>query len=603
MKKLLAVIVVAFVAAAAVWLVGRIQLANRLATVPELLPETTLALIEVPDFQRARTQWHGSDLYQIWREPTVQAWLRTPLAQLPKDGGGRQMLEDFLRLGPTHGFVALTSLENNEPKLLGGFHFDKSPEEVRTFIEPRKAEWLRKTGGAKREAAVYEQHQIETVSVSHFVFASVVCDDHWFFLANDLAALKALLDRVDHRGEKSPSLHTNKTFIDATRYLPGDYVGSLFIDPRPFVEKLIPLVAMTGQSLPMDQLNRLRQIRTLSTTFGFDHGKMHETDFAAMPWMGAERKLEGRLLGVAGANTFFYSAARIPWPETMFSPAATGAVGLPAALQQLTAALKARGIAEKDLREAFGEELEVVGDWPANSHWPTLQATLPVKDPARARKIAEALTSVEIAGMPWIRSEKNGATFYSAQLSGGIFSIQLALAVSDQMMLAGSDAAAIEAALTRIASPANELEKSAIFRDASRQVPAGESAFNYVDTRLLFERTDASLRPLLLMGAAFSPALGKNVDPAKLPPQEAIAKHLSPIVMSQRYEKEGYVTESLGPVTFRAATIGLVGTVGVLFVNLQDRFKGSSLLPGGPPSNPLSSPAATASPSPSASPF
>jgi hypothetical protein len=27
-----------------------------------------------------------------------------------------------------------------------------------------------------------------------------------------------------------------------------------YFDPRPFVEKLIPLVAMTGQSLPMDQL-------------------------------------------------------------------------------------------------------------------------------------------------------------------------------------------------------------------------------------------------------------------------------------------------------------------------------------------------------------
>ena len=81
MKKLLAVIVVALVTAATVWVIGRIQLANRLATVPELLPETTLALIEVPDFQRARTQWQRSDLCQIWHEPTVQAWLQKPLAQ------------------------------------------------------------------------------------------------------------------------------------------------------------------------------------------------------------------------------------------------------------------------------------------------------------------------------------------------------------------------------------------------------------------------------------------------------------------------------------------------------------------------------------------
>ena len=146
MKKLLAVIVVALMAAATVWVIVRVQLANRLATVPELLPETTLVLVEVPDFQRTRAQWQRSDLYQIWREPTVQAWLQEPLERLPKDRGGRQALEDFLRLGPTHGFLALTALENNEPKFLGGFHFDKSPEEARIFIERRKSELLLKTG-------------------------------------------------------------------------------------------------------------------------------------------------------------------------------------------------------------------------------------------------------------------------------------------------------------------------------------------------------------------------------------------------------------------------------------------------------------------------
>jgi len=598
MKKLLAVIMAALVTATTLWVIGRIQLANRLATVPELLPETTLALIEVPDFQRARTQWQRSDLCQIWHEPTVQTWLQKPLAQLPRVGAApRQMLEDFLRLGPTHGFVALTSIENNEPKILSGFHFKRSPEEARTFIEQRKADWLSKSDGAKRETTVYEQHRIETVSISHFVFATV-CDDHWFFAANDLTALKALLDRADHRGEKKPPLQANATFTEASRYLPNDYVTFGYLDPRPFVEKLIPIVAMTGQALPMDQLNRLKAVRTVTTSLGFDHGKMHETDFVAMPLMGADKELERRLLGVADTNTFFYSVARISWPENMFSPTATGAVGLPAALQQVTATLKARGISESDLREAFGDELEVIGSWSMDARLPTLQVTLPVKDPGRARKLAEALTSVEIAGMPWTRSEQNGVTFYSAQIAGGLLPIQIALAVSDKMVLAGSDAAAIGTTLTRISSPAGELEKSAVFRDASKQVPAGESAFNYVDARLLFERVDATVRPLLSIGAAFSPALGKNVDPAKLPPPEAITKHLSPIVMSQRYEKEGYVTESLGPVTFRAATIALAGMVAAAFVDLQDRFKGGGLVP-----NPLAPAGATPSPTPSSSPF
>ena len=364
----------------------------------------------------------------------------------------------------------------------------------------------------------------------------------------------------------------------------------------------MPIVAMAGQSLPMDQLQRLKQVRTVATTFGFDHGKMRETDFVAMPRMSAEEKLERRMLAVAGANTFFYSASRVHWPENMLSQSAPAPSGVPAALQELTAALKARGIAGSDLREAFGEELEIVGDWPADSRWPALQATLPVKDAALARKIVEALTSVEIAEASWMRSERNGATLYSAQPFGGVVPLHLAIAVSEQMMFAGSDAAAIEAALTRTTSPADGLEKSAVFRDATKQVPTGESAFNYVDTRFFFERAEAAMRPLLLMGAAFSPVLGKNLDPAKFPPPEAISKHLSPIVMAQRYSDEGYVTESIGPVTFRQATIGLAAAMGGLFVSLQKALKADGPLPASP-LNSMQSPVATPSPSPSASPF
>ena len=245
MKKLLGVIVLALVAATAVWIFLRVQLANRLAKVPELLPETTLVVVQVPDFKKMREQWHGSDLYQIWREPAVQAWLEESLARLPKHHGGRQTLDDFLQLGPRHGFVALTSLENNEPKVIGGFHFEKSPEEVRAFIEQRQGEWLPKCDAAKRETMVYQQHSVETVSVSHFVFANVY-DNHWFFVANDLAALKALLDRVDHRGEKTEtSLQTSAIFSGAIKHLPNEYGARFFVDPRPFVEKLLPIVAMT----------------------------------------------------------------------------------------------------------------------------------------------------------------------------------------------------------------------------------------------------------------------------------------------------------------------------------------------------------------------
>jgi hypothetical protein len=59
------------------------------------------------------------------------------------------------------------------------------------------------------------------------------------------------------------------------------------------------------------------------------------------------------------------------------------------------------------------------------------------------------------------------------------------------------------------------------------------------------------------MAAAFVPAIAGSVDPTKLPPAEVITKHLSPIVSSQRYNRDGYVAESIGPITLDQSAVAL----------------------------------------------
>jgi hypothetical protein len=101
-------------------------------------------------------------------------------------------------------------------------------------------------------------------------------------------------------------------------------------------------------------------------------------------------------------------------------------------------------------------------------------------------------------------------------------------------------------------------------------VPPPTNAFVYVDTALLYTRLDAALRPMLLMSAAFMPAISDYVDVTKLPQPELVAKHLSPIVSSQRYDGEGYVTESVGPITLSEAAIG-IGLPALLWNAGRDR--------------------------------
>ena len=222
---------------------------------PELLPQKTLLLVELPDFQRTRTRWHESDLYQIWREPSVQAWLQKPLARLPTDGRRSQDPGRFSPARADARFPRADLDREQRTKVDRRFSFRSIPG--------RGAKIRRATGdgfpgeNGEREtrdnrlrAARDRDGQAYRISSSH---ASTIING--CFASNDVATLKALLDRVDHRRKKADgSLQESEAFAAAAKHLPAEYAGMIFLDPRPFVEKLMPLIAMTGQSLPMNQL-------------------------------------------------------------------------------------------------------------------------------------------------------------------------------------------------------------------------------------------------------------------------------------------------------------------------------------------------------------
>ncbi len=599
MKKFLGVLAAALVIALALWVALRVQQANRAMKATELLPRSTLLLAEIPDFQSTREHWHASDLYALWREPAVQAWLQEPLARLARKRGNDQTLSEFLKLGPTEGFAALVSIENNEPKFVGGFHYERSDADARRFIEAREAPLLAKSGSAKRETIDYQQHQIETVNAGHFALATVY-DRNWFFASNDLKSLKALLDRLDRRTPDATrgSLRENEAFTTAAKNLPADYDGMFFLDPKPFLEKLLPVLAMAGQSPAGEQWQRLQQVRSVAGSLGFTAGKMHESLFVGMPRVAGDGKITRPSLAFASKETFFYSDALARWPEQWKMAGASPAPALPPFLQQISGALLKSGLTQGDLSAAFGSEMEIIGSWPADSRWPVLSVTLPVRDSVRARKIADAVVTVPLAGSAWTRTDKDGVSSYVTEGFGGFVPVRPAVAISDRQLTAGTDATAVESAIMQKTPGAGELEKSATFREAVARVPAGDAGFNYLDPGLLFSRADAALRPLLLMSASLYPALGQKVDVSKLPPADAITKHLSPIVMSQRYTGDGYLSESIGPVSFNEAALGFGGAIAGGYFYFVRGFADLYRAAPTPAPAPNTSPSASLTPSP-----
>jgi hypothetical protein len=126
--------------------------------------------------------------------------------------------------------------------------------------------------------------------------------------------------------------------------------------------------------------------------------------------------------------------------------------------------------------------------------------------------------------------------------------------------------------MTRASTGASPFSATQGFKAAEALVPKPTNAFTFVDTALLYGRLDAALRPMLVMAAAFAPGIANAVDLNKLPAPEVITKHLSPIVMSQIYQNDGYVTESVGPVSMYQAILGIAGASGAAAALYQRQF-------------------------------
>jgi len=550
MKRLLFLVAGAAVAAGAVYYgIHRVEQAGPTA-VTALLPRGTVALVHLPDLNRSRDDWHQTDIYKLYQEPAIHEFLNKPFAKVPQRDTTAKTLSELEQLAPKDAFIAITSIQNNNPHLVGGFRFRGSEAETEKIVGKWRAQLVR--DASAHENVDYEQHKIDIVGAAPNQIATVY-DGQWFFISNDLDELKAVLDRADQRTKDGQTiLSADEAFRAAMVHMPGSYVLLFYVQPHAFSEKLDAVRNAIGAST--GGTAALNQIRSVCGATRFDNGKMRDVLFIGMPQAG-QQKLTRFSLDLGTPETFLYLA-------TLINPDRLSEInqgGLPTGtwLQKVFDAAARAGVTVDDWKAAFDLELGSIADWPQDSRWPSIIATMRVKDSARANKLVAALTHAIDEDTAWTKTEKEGVVYFYMQRSGALFAITPTIALSNQMMIVGLDSGSVETAIKRSAKSSSGLASSPSYKTAGRTVPAPTEAFLYIDTALLYSRLDAALRPMLLMSAAFMPAISDYVDVGKLPAPEIVTKHLSQIVSSQRYEGDGYVTESVGPVSLSEVAIAL----------------------------------------------
>ncbi len=544
-----------------------------------LLPHDTVAVVHVPDFEKTRNEWHDSEIYRLYTEHSVQDFLRKPLSRLPATHytETRKRLED---LDPKDVFVALTSIANDHPTIALGFRYRGSQDNAEKVIGEWRTNLLGKAPGATTETVTYQKAQIQVAHVG----SNDICSAYsgaWFFAGNNLDLLKSLIDRAGTIVKTSAdSLATDERFRQAMAHLPSSYGFSFYFQPQAFAEKLSAL-RQKNPGANAGQLELLSKIQSVCGATRFDGSKLHDFYFVGMPELVKHGDLNRGSLALTTADTFFYAASLVDMSR-QFSlvDASPSNAYLGAKLQSIGRGLAAAGITAKEWESAFGNEVGIVSDWSGASHWPTPLFAFAVKDFAKAKPMAAALAHILDDDAQWSESEKDGVHYLSSVYRMGFVALQPTVAISQQFMVLGLDLAAVQGALARANTGGATLSATGAFKDAARSLPAPGQSFTYLDLGLLYARLDAALRPMLLMGAAFMPAMNDYVDIGKLPEAEIIKRHLTPIVSSQRYDQNGYAAESIGPITVSQAGLALIGAGVAGAVGYQLQSKGGLTSPG-----------------------
>ncbi len=563
MKRFLLILVLGAAVAFAVWfgMRGKILTGSSNAAVSALLPKETLALVHVPDFNRTREEWHRTDIYALWREPALQDFLKKPLANLGASDRATETLADLQALGVRDAFLAVTGWQSSQPELAAGFHFDGASSDAEKIIGKWRAAAERHAPGLTSSVVTHEGHDLQLMTSETATIATAYAGQ-WFLAANNVESLKTLLDRVDERLKDGPAtLGADERYIAAFKHMPMGY--ALFGYGR--VDKYFETLATrTPEAATNPQFDVLRQIGTIAASTTIENGKMHDVMFVGMPKRADEDELTRSSLALATNDSFLYLAALLHLPKEIAvpDPAGASASSWLVKLQQKMAALGATGFTIEEFNSAFAPEGSVIGAWPENTRMPALLASLPVRDVEKAKQIVAAVTAVADEDRTWTHASKEGVEYYTLPPSNPLIPFAPTIGVTKGLLVAGADAASVEAAITRGTAGAAGLASATHFKTAENLVPKPAQAFIFVDPALLYTRLDAAVRPMLVMAAAFVPGIAGKVDLGKLPPPEVITRHLSPLVLSQNYQSDGYVTEAVGPVSLYQAALGIASAAG-----------------------------------------
>lgn len=501
----------------------------------DLLPAGSLAYLEAPDLTRTFDRWSHTALHALWQEPEVQSFLQRPREKLAEAQALDARLARIAKAQPRSGFLAVTSLEGNTPRVVAGFSFTGGRSAAEELLAEPRAQLRQALPAGKADLVPYGKGEIQTYTEGETTVAESLRDDGWYFVANDLPTLQALLDRFEkHAPADATVLSSDEVFRGTLKPLPDDPEVRGFVRLEPLTEKILALLAANGQPPNADVLAEWKRQRGFGLATRIDGADFQDTVYLYAPGTPAEPKLPLSGIELTSPATFLYYAAALPPSLGQMLEQ------YPTPLQEgLRQTLAGGGTDLAGLMASFGSGLSFSSEWPSGPH-PEFTAAFELA--GEAPKLRGLLEHYGV-GESIQRTEENGAVTYAPKEGAGVV-----LATTKRFLLAGL-ASSVASAIERDGKAHDNVSGTAPFKSAAATVPPPTGLFAYLNTAALVDHVYGLGRPLLAVALALDPSSSAYIDASKLPSSSTLVKHLGATALSRTVTPEGQMLVARGPIT------------------------------------------------------
>jgi hypothetical protein len=572
MKKVVAafLLLTAIVGAALVYL----KLSRPAPHAADLLPESTLVFVDIPDFSKSRADFAKTELYALQQEPEVQAFLEKPLAVLreissnagtPRDADsvGNFILHEMqgeVFLALTHvtifpfdmGLILGMDVRHKRIEATAGLYklettlkqmYPHGSFEDKTYLGVKYSIWETQPG----------------FPVCHAFFNSLAV----FTLGED-----TMRDAIAcYTGQTPPDfkrLATSAKFQNARQHASKDHEFLAYLNVEEMLSLVGPLLALAPQTSDMYQ--KLARIQTSAYSMTFVDRGVEDVGFIAFSG-GAQKPTpptERKTLALTSPDTLLYSAGSADlaaaYEQGMQSLSQSGMATPMLAVEQLQQALRNRGLhIREEVLQRLGPEVAVIANWRAGAHVPDVAIVSEVTDTDKLRPALDgAMNALKESALgdddkfPWDETEGAGRKLRTVRIGNGL--LAPTYATTDRFFILATTPDYARELLAQAAGSKPTLTTSAVYQQSMKRLPLNGSSYGYADLRGLFG-------PLYVLAKAGLSQLGENefVDPHKLPQAETIARHLFPFVSATVSGPQRTTSTSFSPFGKSMAVAAGVG--------------------------------------------